>query len=65
MIEREGGFHVSSRCQDGGCVGVRVGADAVTIRNERNPAGGSIEVPPTAWSRFTATLRRGRLELPS
>jgi len=55
-VEREDGFHVSSFCQDGGCVGVAVSEATVSVRDEKSPSHGRITVPRPAWRAFTASV---------
>jgi hypothetical protein len=58
-------FHVSSFCQDGGCVAAAVGDETTAVRDEKDPTGVAFTVPRAAWLGFTAALRRGDLVGPT
>jgi hypothetical protein len=38
------------------CVEVAHGADAIGLRDSKNPAGGLLTIPPASWTTFTRTL---------
>jgi hypothetical protein len=38
------------------CVEVAVTTGAVVVRDSKNPAGGTLAVPPHAWTAFTTAL---------
>lgn len=46
------------------CVEVRRGvADAVAVRDSKNPIGAVLTITPVAWSSFTTTIKHGHLDL--
>lgn len=52
-------FHKSSYSTNGGqaCVEVGVRRGVVGVRDSKNPAGGVLAVPTTAWALFTDRVR--------
>ncbi|MFJ9466466.1 DUF397 domain-containing protein [Streptomyces caniferus] len=69
MPDLVGAVWRKSSYSDGGdnnCVEVSDGfAGAVPVRDSKNPTGGVLLIPATAWSGFIASVKNGRLLPPA
>ncbi|WP_326796630.1 DUF397 domain-containing protein [Streptomyces sp. NBC_01808] len=59
MSSRPEWFKSSYSGQNGECVEVRLGTDAIGVRDSKDPAGGVLAVDAAAWADFVAAVRRG------
>jgi hypothetical protein len=51
------GWRKSSYSASGNCVEVAVQTESVSIRDSKNPAGGVLSVPSSAWQAFIEIVR--------
>jgi hypothetical protein len=58
-METADGWRKSSHsgANGGECVEVRAQADAVMVRDSKNPAGHVLMIPADAWSVFASTVK--------
>jgi hypothetical protein len=52
-------WHKSSYSQTGGCVEFTTAADAVLLRDSKDPSGPRLRFSTTHWMTFLGTVRQG------
>lgn len=55
----------ASSCYHGGCVEVGITADAIYLRDSKNPDKPAHEFTPREWEAFLAGVRNNEFDLPN
>jgi hypothetical protein len=61
---RDGNWRRASRCESHSCVEVELSAEAVHVRNSRDPGGTVLTFRPAQWRDFCTAVAAGEFDLP-